>query len=415
MIALRRLAKDGKRNQTQAESLEIYGSKNSSLASLCFFQGSFNGLSFRANFGKADETEKPLQNLFHQPDEVEEHEILFHPPSADREPGIILLPLEAGREPRQNVGSLPSSPPFNRNFKRHSLPATSRKTCVVGIGRHRGRSLRSCHVKKGVHRSSKLHVLKLIEHIICSSMASRSCHSHLLRARSKDDDLDLGVVLSQPFQLLLHACLSSHLIFPVLKASADELLHDRTTNGLLLACNQFKLLMKRPYIRDLGSTIRIVFTYTAASEVLSFPKPRDEALGSFVSTTGERASATASEFRLRHFIEGAREERRPTPSRGDEGVCETRRGDTRDEGVRETSVRLGETNVHLLETRPGNCQLHFHRRLCETRSHTKFSLELFLAASKRSDSYQIGIRAPFLVPLTSKKVDVLEEWHDRAN
>ncbi|KAL0920708.1 hypothetical protein M5K25_009870 [Dendrobium thyrsiflorum] len=68
-----------------------------------------------------------------------------------------------------------------------------------------------------------LHVLKLIEHIIClinsisqlpyPFVESRVLIADLCLVSGKDDSLDLGVVLSQPFQLLLHACLPPDLIF----------------------------------------------------------------------------------------------------------------------------------------------------------------------------------------------------------
>ncbi|KAL0926321.1 hypothetical protein M5K25_002539 [Dendrobium thyrsiflorum] len=50
----------------------------------------------------------------------------------------------------------------------------------------------------------------------------------LYSVSGKDDSLDLGVVLSQPFQLLLHARLPSDLVFQVIRASMDDFIHDWT-------------------------------------------------------------------------------------------------------------------------------------------------------------------------------------------
>ncbi|KAL0920712.1 hypothetical protein M5K25_009874 [Dendrobium thyrsiflorum] len=85
-----------------------------------------------------------------------------------------------------------------------------------------------------------LHVLKLIEHIIClinsisqlpyPFVESRVLIADLCLVSGKDDSLDLGVVLSQPFQLLLHARLPSDLLFQVIRASVDDLVHDWTYN-----------------------------------------------------------------------------------------------------------------------------------------------------------------------------------------
>ncbi|KAL0927190.1 hypothetical protein M5K25_001353 [Dendrobium thyrsiflorum] len=55
-----------------------------------------------------------------------------------------------------NFGSLPASPPFRGNFRSHSLPATTRKLCTVGVGGHRGRSLRLRHANRGVHGPSRV-------------------------------------------------------------------------------------------------------------------------------------------------------------------------------------------------------------------------------------------------------------------
>ncbi|KAI0498488.1 hypothetical protein KFK09_019377 [Dendrobium nobile] len=50
------------------------------------------------------------------------------------------------------------------------------------------------------------------------------------KACGKGDSLDLRVVLSHPFQFLLHARLLSDFIFQVIRASVDDLLHDWTYN-----------------------------------------------------------------------------------------------------------------------------------------------------------------------------------------
>ncbi|KAI0514047.1 hypothetical protein KFK09_010081 [Dendrobium nobile] len=83
-----------------------------------------------------------------------------------------------------------------------------------------------------------LHVLQLIEHIIClinsiSQLSYPFVQSpvfivDLCLVSGKDDSLDLGVVLSQPFKILLHARLPSDLLFQVIRASVDDLVHDWT-------------------------------------------------------------------------------------------------------------------------------------------------------------------------------------------
>ncbi|KAL0904873.1 hypothetical protein M5K25_027032 [Dendrobium thyrsiflorum] len=65
---------------------------------------------------------------------------------------IVVPSLLSQRSP--NFGSLPVSPPLRGNFRSHSLPATTRKPCTVGVGGHRGRSLRLRHANRGVHGSS---------------------------------------------------------------------------------------------------------------------------------------------------------------------------------------------------------------------------------------------------------------------
>ncbi|KAL0921563.1 hypothetical protein M5K25_008648 [Dendrobium thyrsiflorum] len=46
--------------------------------------------------------------------------------------------------------NLSASPPFRKNFRSHSQPATSRKTCMVSVIGHRDRSLRPHYAKKGL-------------------------------------------------------------------------------------------------------------------------------------------------------------------------------------------------------------------------------------------------------------------------